>query len=177
VSTASAASVAKKDFRAPSLSKRLPKAAVDAAGGLIIAFADVGGTPEEVFHALTTSEVEAWWRFAGVYRQKDFKADLTVGGRWSVTVELVDGKLVHAWGEFCVLDAPNTIVMTRRFDAHPFLGERETTITYRLAPSPHGTLLTVRDEGFIGRAEAAYGNAEIWENVLGWLDGYLTSRR
>jgi len=71
---------------------------------------------------------------------------------------------------------PSKIVMTRRFDAHPFLGERETTITYRLEPSAHGTLLTVRDEGFVGRAQAAYGNAEIWEKVLGWLDGYLSSR-
>jgi hypothetical protein len=31
----------------------------------------------------------------------------------------------------------------------------------------------VRDEGFIGRRDAAYGNAEIWEKVLGWLDAYL----
>ncbi len=61
--------------------------------------------------------------------------------------------------------------MTRRFDAHPFLGEHETTITYRLETSPYSTLVTVRDEGFIGRAQAAYGNAEIWEKVLGWLDG------
>jgi len=64
--------------------------------------------------------------------------------------------------------------MTRKFDGHPFQGTRETTITYRFEPSPHGTLVTVRDEGFIGRSEAAYGNAEIWENVLGWLDDYLT---
>ena len=54
--------------------------------------------------------------------------------------------------------------------------DRETTITYRLEPSPHGTLVTLRDEGFVGRAQAAYGNAEIWEKVLGRLDGYLSSR-
>ena len=65
--------------------------------------------------------------------------------------------------------------MTRRFDTHPFLGERETTITYRLEPRAAGTLVTVRDEGFIGRTEAAYGNAEIWERVLGWLASYLQS--
>ena len=29
------------------------------------------------------------------------------------------------------------------------------------------------DEGFIGRSEAAFGNAEHWERVLGWLDAYL----
>jgi hypothetical protein len=26
---------------------------------------------------------------------------------------------------------------------------------------------------FVGRSEAAYGNAEHWERVLGWLDAYL----
>lgn len=92
-----------------------------------------------------------------------------------MTVELTDGAPVHAWGEFCELAFPNKIVMTRRFDAHPFLGERETTITYRFElVTGGGTLITVRDEGFIGRAQAAYGNAEIWEHVLVWLGTYLS---
>jgi len=40
-------------------------------------------------------------------------------------------------------------------------------------PIATGTRVTVRDEGFIGRSEAAYGNAEHRERVLGWLDAYL----
>ena len=82
-------------------------------------------------------------------------------------------KQLNEWGEICEIDAPHKIVMTRRFGANPLLGERETTLAYRLEPSPHGTLVTVREEGFIGKREAAYGNAENWEKVLGWLDGYL----
>jgi hypothetical protein len=93
-----------------------------------------------------------------------------------VTVELNAGGQLNEWGEFCDIVVPNKIVMTRRFGANPLLGERETTLTYRFEPSPHGTLVTVREEGFIGRAEAAYGNAENWEKVLGWLDGYLSAR-
>ena len=53
------------------------------------------------------------------------------------------------------------------------VGTRETTITYRLDPIASGTRVTVRDEGFLGRSEAAYGNAEHWERVLGWLDAYM----
>ena len=64
--------------------------------------------------------------------------------------------------------------MTRKFDKHPLLGTRETTITYRLAPTVTGTRVTVRDEGFVGRSEAAYGNAEHQERVLGWLQAYLS---
>ncbi len=63
--------------------------------------------------------------------------------------------------------------MTRKFEKHPLQGTRETTITYRLDPIATGTRVTVRDEGFVGRSEAAYGNAEHWERVLGWLDTYL----
>jgi uncharacterized protein YndB with AHSA1/START domain len=168
-----APSGAKPDFRAPTRSKRTPRAVADGPGGMIIAVAEVAGPPERVFDALTTSEIEQWWRWPGQYHQKDWKSDVRVGGRWSVAVELADGALVRAWGEFCELSFPNKIVMTRRFDAHPFLGDRETTITYRFEPSAHGTLITVLDAGFIGRSEAAYGNAEIWERVLGFLDAYL----
>jgi uncharacterized protein YndB with AHSA1/START domain len=163
----------KDDFRAPTASKRAPRAVADGVGGIIIAVADVAGTPERAFRALTTDQVEQWWGEPGLYRQKDWKAELRVCGPWSVSVELNDGNVVHAHGEFCEIDAPNKLVMTRNFDAHPFLGTRETTITYRFEPSPHGTLVTVRDEGFIGRSQAAHGNAEIWERVLGWLDAYL----
>lgn len=166
----------KSDFRAPTGTKKAPKAAVDGVAGMLLALAEVPGTPDQVFRALTTNEVEKWWKIPGVYHLKDWKADLHVQGRWSVTVELSDGKQVNEWGEFCELGVPNKIVMTRRFGANPLLRERETTLTYRLEPSPHGTLVTIREEGFIGRSEAAYGNAENWEKVLGWLDDYLSTK-
>ncbi len=67
---------------------------------------------------------------------KYWKADVRVCGPWSVTVELEAGGTEHANGEFCEIEVPNKIVITRKFDGHPFLGPRETTITYRLEPSP-----------------------------------------
>jgi hypothetical protein len=60
-------------------------------------------------------------------------------------------------------------------DHHLLLGTCETAITYRLDPIAAGTRVTVRDEGFIGRSEAAYGNAEHWERILGGLDVYSRS--
>jgi hypothetical protein len=134
------------DFRSATESKTLPKAVADGAAGMILGFAEISGTPDQAFRALTTKEIEKWWTIPGVYHLKDWKADLRAQGRWSVTVELHDGKQ---------------------------LNERETTLTYRFEPSPHGTLVTLREEGFIGRPEAAYGNAENWEKVLSLLDDYL----
>jgi len=163
----------KPDFRAASTSRKNPKAVADGIGGIIIAIAEIRATPEQVFNALTTKEIEQWWKYPGVYFQKDWMADVRPCGQWSVAVQLQDGQVVHGFGEFCEICFPEKIVMTRRFDSHPYLGERETTITYRLQTSPCGALVTVRDEGFVGRSKAAYGNAEIWEKVLGWLADYF----
>jgi len=47
------------DFRLASESKKPPKAAVDGAAGIIVANAEVFGTPDQTFRALMTSEVVA----------------------------------------------------------------------------------------------------------------------
>jgi uncharacterized protein YndB with AHSA1/START domain len=167
----------KHDFREATPEKMRPKAVADGAEGMILATAEVGGTPEEAFRAFTSAETEKWWKLPGVYHLKDWKSDLRVRGRWSVTVEIQGAKDVQEWGEFCELKPPSKVVMTRRFAGHPSIGERETTLTVRFDPSPHGTLVTAKEEGLIGIPEAAYGNAENWEKVLGWLDEYLSSRK
>lgn len=162
------------DFRLAQTSKKAPKAVADGGGGMLLGLAEVSGTPEQVFRAILTNEVEKWWTIPGVYRLRDWRAELRMQGRWSVTVELPDGRQFNEWGEICEVDAPHKVVMTRRFAANPLIDERETTLTYRFESSAHGTLVTVREEGFVGRPEAAHGNAENWEKVLGWLDGHLS---
>jgi uncharacterized protein YndB with AHSA1/START domain len=164
------------DFRIPNPSKwRAPRAVADGGGGTIIATAELAAPPERVFQALTTDEVERWWGHSDFYRQTGWTAELRVCGPWSVTVRFADGGTNFGSGEFVEIEPPRKIVMTRKFDKHPLQGTRETTITYRLDPIATGTRVTVRDEGFVGRAEAAYGNAEHWERVLGWLGTYINS--
>ena len=165
----------KADFRTPTASKwRAPRAVVDVGRGAILATAEFDASPERIFRALITDEVERWWGHPDFYRQTDWKADLRVCGQWSVNVRFVDGSTNGGSGEFAEIDAPRQLLMTRRFEKHPLQGTRETTITYRLDPINDGTRVTVRDEGFIGRSEAAFGNAEHWERVLGWLGEYLS---
>jgi uncharacterized protein YndB with AHSA1/START domain len=162
------------DFRRPTISKwRAPRAVVDSNAGIIIATAEVDVSPDRVFRAFTTDEVERWWGHPDFYRWTDWKADLRVCGPWSVVVRFADGSTNGGNGEFAEIDVPRKLVMTRRFKQHPLLGTRETTITYRFDAVATGTRITVRDEGFIGRHEAAYGNAEHWERVLTWLDMFL----
>jgi len=153
---------------------RPPRAVADGGGGTIIAVVDLDATPERVFRALTTSEVERWWGHPDFYSRG-------LAGRPSYLRRMERHRSLQQWNHqprqwgVAEIDAPNKIVMTRRFEEHPLLGTRETTITYRLEPIATGTRVTVRDEGFLGRSQAAYGNAEHWEKVLGWLDTYLTS--
>lgn len=152
-----------------------PKAVADGGGGTIIAVADVAATPERVFDLLSTKEVERWWRDPGRSHWEDWKADLHVQGQWSVTVRLDDGGSNAGWGEFVEIDAPHKLVMTRVFKQHPLQGKRETTIIYRFESIENGTRVTVREEGYVGRRDAAYVNAERWELVLGWLAAYIES--
>ena len=168
-------SQAKPDFRLPTASKwSAPRAAVDAGGGTIIATAEVAAPPERVFRALTEpDDLERWWGHPDYYSTEGWKLDLRVCGGWSVTVRFTDGTTNAGSGECAEIDPPRKIVMTRRFEKHPLQGTRETTITYRLDSVANGTRVTVRDEGFVGRSEAAYGNAEHWERVLGWLAAYF----
>lgn len=169
---------AQRDFRLPTGSKwQTPRAVADGGGGTIIATAEVAATPERVFRAFTTDEVERWWQAKGFYHWENWKAELRVGGAWSVTVVLEDGSTNGGHGEFAEIDAPHKLVMTRRFDQHPLQGEREDTITYRFELIANGTRVTVRDEGYVGRGEAAYGNAEHWQRVLGWLAVYFEMHR
>jgi uncharacterized protein YndB with AHSA1/START domain len=165
----------KTEFRRSNYSKwRAPRAVVDSGAGVIIATVELEASPERVFRALTTSEVEQWWGHPGFYRWKNWQADLRVCGRWSVNVHFTEGGTNGGSGEFAEIEEPRKIVMTRKFEQHPLLSAWETTITYRLDPIENGTRVTVRDEGFIGQSEAAFENAEHWERVLGWLEAYVT---
>jgi uncharacterized protein YndB with AHSA1/START domain len=147
----------KPDYRLATATKwAVPRAIADGRGSTIIAVAEIAASPEQVFQALTSDEVERWWGHPEYYRQTDWKGDLQVCGPWSVQVVFKDGSTNGGSGEFAEIDPPRKLV-----------------ITYRLEPVANGTRLTVREEGYIGRSEAAYGNAEHWERVLGWLDIYM----
>jgi len=140
----------------------------------VMASAEIPGSPEQVFAALVTDEVERWWGSAETYRMTGWTEDLRVGGRWSVTVRTADGRRLPAGGTFLEIEAPRRIVQTRAYGwDHPTLGRHETTLAYLLEPIAIGTRLTICHGGFAGFAEAAAEHAEGWARVLGWLQAYL----
>ena len=146
-----------------------PRAVTD--GETVLATADIAMTPERVFRALNTDEVESWWGSEDTYHMTNWAADLRVGGRWSVVPRTADGSTTPASGQFLEIEGPRKIVFTRKYDwDFPVLGRRETTVTYLLEPIEMGTRVTVRQDGFNGLEEPARLHTEGWERVLGWLD-------
>jgi len=146
-------------------------------GDIVLATVDVAASPERVFRALTTDEMERWWGAPGVYTTEAWKADLRGGGAWSLVTRLPDGTALPASGEFLHVDAPSKLVQTRRYDwDHPTLGRRATKVTTLLAPIETGTRVTVRHEDF-GSSEAAVEHAGGWERLLDWLQEYLAREK
>jgi uncharacterized protein YndB with AHSA1/START domain len=150
-----------------------PTAATD--GDTVLAKVDVPMSPRRVFAALTTDEVERWWGSPDVYLIRNWRADVRVGGRWSLDVCLPNGTILPATGEYLVVRIPEKIVQTRlyKFD-HPTLGRKVTTVTYQIERIPYGAHLTVQHDGFDGIRAAADEHAAGWERFLGWLSDYAS---
>jgi|CZKU01.1.fsa_nt_gi uncharacterized protein YndB with AHSA1/START domain len=167
--------VAKRPVTAHVSSAPVARAVTD--GDIVLATVDVAAPPERVFRALTTDEMERWWGAPGVYTIEAWKADLRVGGAWSLVIRLPDGTALPASGEILQVDAPSKLVQTRRYDwDHPTLGRRVTKVTTSLTPIETGTRVTVRHEDF-GSSETAIEHAGGWERLLDWLGEYLAEEK
>jgi uncharacterized protein YndB with AHSA1/START domain len=151
-------------------SAELARAITD--GEIVLATVDLPASPERIFRALMSAECERWWGAPGVYSIESWNADVRPGGNWSLIIRLPDGTALPSSGAFLEV-GPTKIVQTRRYDFdHPTLGRRVTKVTTLLAPSDHGTILTVRHEDFAS-PEAALEHAGGWERMLGWLRAHL----
>ena len=154
------------------LKHRVPRAIADIGGGTILASVDIAASPERVFTALSTEELTQWWGSADTYRTTAYAAELRVGGRWRTTGVGADGTEFSVGGEFLEIDAPRKLVQTW---VAPWDGNHTTTITYRLDAIDGGTRLTIRHEGFAGRAESCQGHSDGWIRVAGWLSTHVAA--
>ncbi len=148
-----------------------PHAVTD--GEIILATCDIPMSPERVYDAITTKEMEKWWGEDDVYWVKDYDADLRVGGKWTLNVVGPEGTPRPASGIFLELDKPSKLVITRKYDwEFPGLGTWPTKVTYLIEPSGEGSKVIVRHEDFNGEANAAFAHEEGWERYLDWLREY-----
>jgi uncharacterized protein YndB with AHSA1/START domain len=150
---------------------RSARSIADIERGVILARVEIAAAPERVFCALTDpDEIPRWWGSAEVYQTETWSADFRVGGAWRADGRGADGRPFSVSGRFLEIDPPRKVVQTWKPD---WDGGHETTLTYELVAIDGGTRLTVRHEGFVGRAESCEQHSQGWEMVMGWLANYL----
>jgi uncharacterized protein YndB with AHSA1/START domain/uncharacterized protein YciI len=152
--------------------RRPARAVADLTTGTILASVDIAAPAERIFAALTTDEVTRWWGSPEAYQTTSWQADLRVGGRWRAGGVMPDGASYVVEGEYLEVDPPRRLVHTWRAD---WDGGAVTTVTYELAPIPGGTRVTLRHDGFAGRADSCQAHGDGWEAVLGWLERHLAA--
>jgi uncharacterized protein YndB with AHSA1/START domain len=144
----------------------------------------IAAPPARVFAAITDPrQMPRWWGQEGMYRIKEWKADLRVGGKWSSVGVSADGTSFRVEGEYLEVDPPRLLAHTW---IASYAGSLKTTVRWELeAQSVHnlhasgpqragtGTLVKVRHEGFAANPAAGASHCEGWKRVLGWLTVYL----
>ena len=144
----------------------------------------IAAPPARVFQAITDpNQMPRWWGASDVYRIKEWKADVRVGGKWSSDGVAADGTTFHIDGEYLEVDPPRLLVHTWLAS---WTGPIKTIVRWELEPqSVHalhpkgperagtGTLVKIRQEGFAVSPAAAAGHSEGWKRVMGWLLAYV----
>jgi len=150
--------------------KRAASAIADSAEGIVMARVEIAATPERVFRAITTDEVTKWWGSPEMYRTTAFTADLRPGGAWRSEGVGADGSAFHVSGEVLEIDPPKKFVQTWK---PSWENAPPTTITWRLEPSPIGTVLTIRHVGFVDPRMCMH-HADGWERIFNWLHDHAS---
>ena len=145
------------------------RAVADLTSGKILASVEIAAPPERVFRAISSAEVAEWWGSAETYRVTRWTGDVRAGGWWGSEGVSADGQTFAVSGDVLEVDPPRLFVHTWRYEHKP--GD-VTTVRYEIEPVPGGSRLTVRHEGFTGRA-ACESHSRGWERVLSWLSAYV----
>ncbi len=106
---------------------------------------------ERVFRAWTEpSQVKRWWTIGDGWKTSSVDVDLRVGGRFTVRNEQAGGDPLLITGEFVVVQPPDKLVYTWRFQL----------------PKPEDTLVTVEFRG-LGDATEVFVTHEYSSKDMG----------
>jgi uncharacterized protein YndB with AHSA1/START domain/uncharacterized protein YciI len=148
--------------------KKSPARAIaDVTSGTILATVEIEAQPERVFRALTSpEEILRWWGSEESYKTTKWDAEFRVGGSWRAEGRGSDGLPYVVEGQYLEIDPARKIVQTWKPD---FDAGHVSTLTYVLEPIESGTRVTLRHEGFQGRADSCRSHSSGWELVFNWL--------
>jgi uncharacterized protein YndB with AHSA1/START domain len=136
-------------------------ARADLARGEISASVLLPATLVRIFQALTSAEICDWWVRPGVFDTREWKADLSVGGRWQ-SAGIGRGQPYQLEGEYLEIEIPVRLVHTWKAVGAP---GNPGTVTYRLEPERGGVRLTLDHTGLMIE-EVCENTRAGWETSL-----------
>jgi uncharacterized protein YndB with AHSA1/START domain len=119
--------------------------------------------PERVWAAITRPEQMTQWWGPDAGPTLKAEADVRPGGRFAVTFRLLNGDEHTPTGVYREVVPEERLVFTWEWAGHP---ERESLVSFRLAPIEGGTELTLTHEQ-LPDEEARRSHENGW---LGWFD-------
>ena len=102
--------------------------------------------PERVFRAWTTPEEMKQWKAPGDMTTPVAEVDLRVGGKYRIHMRGPDGALHRLVGAYRLVDRPNKLVYTWRWEDDPDAGE--TLVTVEFLSRGNATELVLTQELF-----------------------------
>ncbi len=130
----------------------------------------IAAAPERVFRALVDpDQVVQWWGQQGIYRCKEFTADLRPGGKWRSSGIGPDGGQFEVRGEYLEVDPPRLLVHSW---IASWTGDARTTVRWELEPQENGTMVRLLHSGlaaYPGIGDSYRG----WPRMLGWIQALL----
>ena len=121
-------------------------------------------TPERVFDAWLTKDWGRWLPPRGA-RCTVLSIDPRVGGRWHLTMTMADGRDIEIVGEYRELVRPQRLVTAWTGSYN----NQETVLTLTFQPDGDGTLMTLRQDGFVD-AQQRDGYDQGWNGADGSFD-------
>lgn len=101
----------------------------------------------KLFELLTTPHFMQQWFFPSPeIRMEVITCDLKPGGKYRFHYTMPDDDVHIVVGEYCLVDAPNSLAFTWGWLAPDIHAEIETLVTITLQENDSGTLLTVLHE-------------------------------
>ena len=129
----------------------------------------INAPPAKVYAAITTPELMLQWWGPDAGPTLSAEVDVRAGGRFSIVFRLLNGDEHNPTGVYREVIPDRKLVFTWEWPGMP---ERESLVTFLLAPIEGGTELTMVHEG-LPDEEARNSHEQGWSGLLRKLHVFL----
>lgn len=133
---------------------------------------------QALFDAWTQAEVLAKWFGPESFTVLNAQTDLSVGGKYEISIQSPDNNIIKHFGEYVEIKVPNSLIFTWELKDQTCTGSEgqyaTTLVTLLFEQTTQGTLLTLTHEKLPDQA-AFSGHQFGWQSSLEALNQHLTS--